>query len=101
MQMPKCNPDFLDCSTLDKPERKAWMSITHVLKRCDPTNLNVTYDYGLFADAFTNDVVGSPFMEKYLYCLWWGLRNLRYDHYRVLLFLFYAVSTCHRYDLLI
>ncbi|XXG55349.1 hypothetical protein AAC387_Pa03g3043 [Persea americana] len=76
VQMPKCNPDFLDCSTLDKPERKAWMSITHVLKRCDPTNVNVTYDYGLFADAFTNDVVGSPFMEKYLYCLWWGLKNL-------------------------
>lgn len=83
MHMPKCNPAFLDCNTLDNPERKAWMSVTHVLKGCDPTNVNVTYDYGLFADAFSNDVVGSNFMEKYLYCLWWGLKNLRYNHYNV------------------
>ncbi|KAL6960624.1 Cyclic nucleotide-gated ion channel 18 [Sarracenia purpurea var. burkii] len=30
----------------------------------------------MFADAFTTEVASSAFIEKYLYCLWWGLRNL-------------------------
>lgn len=79
MGMPMCNPIFLDCSTLEKPERMAWMNITHVLKHCDPTNIDITFKYGLFEDALTNDIVRSTFMDKYLYCLWWGLRNLRYE----------------------
>ncbi|RWR83304.1 Cyclic nucleotide-binding domain-containing protein [Cinnamomum micranthum f. kanehirae] len=75
-RMPICNPTFLDCSTLEKPERMAWMNVTHVLKNCDPTNIDITFKYGLFEDALTHDVVRSKFREKYLYCLWWGLRNL-------------------------
>ncbi|KAF6157359.1 hypothetical protein GIB67_004297 [Kingdonia uniflora] len=71
-----CNPLFLDCSTLEQPERKAWMSVTRVLVNCDITSREIRFKYGMFEDAFTNKVVSSKFIEKYLYSLWWGLKNL-------------------------
>ncbi|KAJ6740678.1 CYCLIC NUCLEOTIDE-GATED ION CHANNEL 15-RELATED-RELATED [Salix purpurea] len=30
----------------------------------------------MFAEAFTNHVAEASFVDKYFYCLWWGLRNL-------------------------
>ncbi|XP_057851427.2 putative cyclic nucleotide-gated ion channel 8 isoform X3 [Cryptomeria japonica] len=35
------------------------------------------FDFGIYADALTSRIVTSPkFLQKYFYCLWWGLRNL-------------------------
>uniref|UniRef100_A0A453HI68 Ion transport domain-containing protein n=2 Tax=Triticinae TaxID=1648030 RepID=A0A453HI68_AEGTS len=34
------------------------------------------FEYGLFEDALKLDIVDASFFEKYLYCLWWGFRNL-------------------------
>ncbi|KAJ6329861.1 hypothetical protein OIU76_008646 [Salix suchowensis] len=31
---------------------------------------------GMFANALQQKVLSSDFLEKYLYCLWWGLQNL-------------------------
>ncbi|KAK6153057.1 hypothetical protein DH2020_012696 [Rehmannia glutinosa] len=75
---PPCNLKFLDC---DSPEmggldRQYWLNSTHVLSHCDAGNEDSDFKFGMFADAFTSEVASSRFVEKYLYCLWWGLRNL-------------------------
>ena len=76
--MPICNPSFLDCSSLELPERKAWRNSTLLLSNCDATNDGIKFNFGMFADALTSEIVAATFIEKYLYCLWWGLKNLRW-----------------------
>ncbi|XP_022774416.1 cyclic nucleotide-gated ion channel 18-like [Durio zibethinus] len=71
-----CIPSFLDCNSLTNPERQYWANITHVLANCDARNSDIDFKFGMFADAFTNDVASENFVIKYLYCLWWGIRNL-------------------------
>ncbi|KAK7350606.1 hypothetical protein VNO77_09417 [Canavalia gladiata] len=73
---PSCNPSFLDCATLDNHERQAWFRRTRVLSDCDALNDKNQFQFGLFADAFTDHVSSSRFFNKYFYCLWWGLKNL-------------------------
>ncbi|XP_059294117.1 cyclic nucleotide-gated ion channel 18 isoform X2 [Lycium ferocissimum] len=76
--VPPCVPEFLDCSSFtDSYVRDYWRNSTQVLAKCDAINDEDSgFKFGIFADAFTNEVASSSFMEKYLYCLWWGLRNL-------------------------
>ncbi|CAK7344851.1 unnamed protein product [Dovyalis caffra] len=71
-----CIHSYLDCNSLERVERQYWRNVTHVPVNCDARNSTITFKFGMFADAFTNDVASSRFIEKYLYCLWWGLRNL-------------------------
>lgn len=59
------------------PERQFWLNNTKVLTECDARDSHA-FKFGMFADAFTEDVASSNFIEKYFYCLWWGLKNLRY-----------------------
>ncbi|PQM32917.1 putative cyclic nucleotide-gated ion channel 18 [Prunus yedoensis var. nudiflora] len=75
-----CLTSFLDCNSKELPERKYWLNVTQVVSNCDAENeKNIKFKFGIFGDAFKNDVANSRFFEKYLYCFWWGLRNLRYD----------------------
>ncbi|KAJ9683464.1 hypothetical protein PVL29_019162 [Vitis rotundifolia] len=71
-----CLPSFLDCKSLELEERQFWMNATRVVANCDARGHDTEFKFGMFADAFTNDVASSKFIEKYLYCLWWGLKNL-------------------------
>ncbi|CAI0455370.1 unnamed protein product [Linum tenue] len=71
-----CVNQFLDCKSMVMPERQYWRNVTHVLATCDPLNSNIGFAFGIFAEAFTSEVASSPFVEKYLYCLWWGFKNL-------------------------
>ncbi|KAJ4824370.1 putative cyclic nucleotide-gated ion channel 14 [Turnera subulata] len=71
----QCDFSFLDCGTLDHADRKRWENSTLVFGSCDPDNSTV-FEYGIFANAVTQNVVSSEFLEKYFYCLWWGLQNL-------------------------
>ncbi|CAN6832675.1 unnamed protein product [Brassica oleracea] len=71
----ECVTDFFDCGTLHRPDRNNWQNITVVFSNCDPSN-DIKFTFGIFADALTKNVVSSPFLEKYLYCLWFGLQNL-------------------------
>ncbi|XP_022965027.1 probable cyclic nucleotide-gated ion channel 16 [Cucurbita moschata] len=73
---PSCKPFFLDCDSLNEPERKAWLRITHVLTKCDALNDDKNFQFGMFADAFTAEVASTNFIEKYFYCLWFGLKSL-------------------------
>lgn len=77
---PSCTPLFLDCAYNDIPERQYWLKNTKVLTECDASTSH-DFKFGMFADAFTEDVASSKFIEKYFYCLWWGLKNLTYVSY--------------------
>ncbi|KAK6944271.1 Cyclic nucleotide-binding domain [Dillenia turbinata] len=70
-----CKLNFLDCDSFSHSDRKAWASITKVFTSCDPNN-EIDFNYGIFENAVAKDVVSSSFIEKYFYCLWWGLQNL-------------------------
>ncbi|KAM3735566.1 hypothetical protein ACB098_10G096300 [Castanea mollissima] len=71
----KCVLRYLSCDTLDDDDRIKWENSTAVFNSCNPNN-STSFNYGLFASAMTNNVVSSAFVEKYFYCLWWGLQNL-------------------------
>lgn len=70
-----CDQLFLDCSSQNDPARIAWLNTTMLLTNCDAKN-DGNFQFGMFADAFTNNVAQASFTEKLFYCLWWGLRNL-------------------------
>ena len=47
------------------------------------------FDFGIFLVALQSGVVESTdFPQKFFYCFWWGLQNLRYAHVRSPLFFF-------------
>ncbi|GMP83899.1 hypothetical protein CsSME_00037657 [Camellia sinensis var. sinensis] len=71
----RCSPHFLDCGTLNNMDRVSWANSTAVFSSCNPAN-TISFNYGIFQNAVTNNVVNSKFLEKYFYCLWWGLQNL-------------------------
>ncbi|KAF3496426.1 hypothetical protein DY000_02057079 [Brassica cretica] len=62
-------------ATLNREDRNNWQNVTVVFSNCDPSN-KIRFTFGIFADALTKNVVSSPFLEKYLYCLWFGLQQL-------------------------
>ncbi|KAG2399148.1 Cyclic nucleotide- and calmodulin-regulated ion channel 16 [Vigna angularis] len=78
---PSCTPSFLDCATLDHRERQAWFKRTRVLSNCDALNNKNEFQFGLFADAFTDHVSSSRFVQKYFYCLCSYGQNLQTSTY--------------------
>ncbi|KAK7317196.1 hypothetical protein RJT34_01210 [Clitoria ternatea] len=73
---PSCNLAFLDCANEHHDDRRAWFSRSKVLSDCDALNDKNRFQFGMFAEAFTDHVSSAPFFQKYFYCLWWGLKNL-------------------------
>ncbi|KAL9233956.1 hypothetical protein vseg_008887 [Gypsophila vaccaria] len=71
-----CSLPFLDCTTVKDGPRMSWANSTRVFSSCDPNNPNTTFDYGMFQNAILKDVVSDNIMDKYFYCLWWGLQQL-------------------------
>ncbi|KAA8550379.1 hypothetical protein F0562_002063 [Nyssa sinensis] len=56
------------------PDRVTWFQSSNVTNLCDPNNNS--YPFGIYGDALTSGVTSSLFVNKYFYCLWWGLKNL-------------------------
>ncbi|KAL7597561.1 probable cyclic nucleotide-gated ion channel 14 [Lactuca sativa] len=71
----KCFLPYLDCGSSNDDERIKWANGTNLFSICDPDNPQ-GFNYGIFGDAVSKGVVSSNFVEKYFYCLWWGLQNL-------------------------
>ncbi|KAI3453968.1 hypothetical protein Pfo_010631 [Paulownia fortunei] len=71
----RCSLRFLDCGTLTHSDIEEWANSTLVFTNCNPDDTTY-FNHGIFGDAVANNVVSSPFLEKYFYCLWWGLQNL-------------------------
>ncbi|GER30385.1 cyclic nucleotide-gated channel 16 [Striga asiatica] len=68
-----CRIRYLDCDS-SGPEYERWYNNTEVFNGCDGKGNN--FDFGLFADALNDEVPSANLIEKYFYCLWFGLRSL-------------------------
>lgn len=77
LSLSRCIFDYLDCDSFNSNDRITWANSTKVFESCSPQN-DIQFKYGIFENAVTKSVVSSNFIEKYFYCLWWGLQNLRY-----------------------
>ncbi|KVH92762.1 Cyclic nucleotide-binding domain-containing protein [Cynara cardunculus var. scolymus] len=55
---------FLDCNSVDQPERKKWLQSTSLRTLCDASNETSPFKFGMFADAFTSEVASSKFFEN-------------------------------------
>ncbi|KAL3529562.1 hypothetical protein ACH5RR_008884 [Cinchona calisaya] len=66
-----CDTLFLDCLK-SGDEKEAWSKTTKAFTTCTPKN----FEFGVFADAFDDQVTSVGIFDRYFYCLWWGLRNL-------------------------
>ncbi|KAL8480714.1 hypothetical protein ACS0TY_027307 [Phlomoides rotata] len=65
---------LLHCRTMSDPDRRIWFVMSNITKLCDPTTK--FYNFGIYGDVLTDEVAKSSFVNRYFYCLWWGLRNL-------------------------
>ncbi|XP_074280402.1 putative cyclic nucleotide-gated ion channel 14 [Silene latifolia] len=72
----ECIRRFLDCTELSDAGRISWANSTQVFANCDPNNPDTNFDYGMFQNAILKKVVSDNIIDKYFYCLWWGLQQL-------------------------
>ncbi|KAM7459668.1 hypothetical protein LguiA_036662 [Lonicera macranthoides] len=70
-----CSLHYLDCSSFNDDDRRQWANSTTVFAQCVPGE-TTSFTYGIFGNAVSNNAVSTKFIEKYFYCLWWGLQNL-------------------------
>lgn len=72
-----CHYNYLYCSSETESQqdaRKAWYNVTNVTTQCD--SVNESFNFGIYQAAFDQKIVSEKFMNKYFYCLWWGLQQL-------------------------
>ncbi|CAI8602613.1 unnamed protein product [Vicia faba] len=74
LEFSHCRYHYLDCRSLGDPNRNSWLRSSNVSGLCDDNS--AFFQFGIFADALTLEITSSKFLNKYYYCLWWGLRNL-------------------------
>ncbi|MCO5576389.1 hypothetical protein L7F22_030199 [Adiantum nelumboides] len=66
-----CEVKYLDCKV--RQSEGYQLNTTDLQASCEPSN----FDFGIYNDALKNNIVStSKFVDKYFYCLWFGLRNL-------------------------
>ncbi|XP_010920462.1 protein CNGC15b [Elaeis guineensis] len=73
LESSSCQYQYFDCRSIDNSSNN-WYQSSNITDLCDP-NKNF-YQFGIYADAVTFNVTSSPFLQKYFYCFWWGLKNL-------------------------
>ncbi|KAE9619705.1 hypothetical protein Lal_00038214 [Lupinus albus] len=74
LRYPYCRYHYLDCQSIGDPDRSAWFRSSNLSGLCDQNN--DFFQFGIFADALILEITASKFLNKYYYCLWWGLKNL-------------------------
>ena len=84
--------EYLSCHAHNQNEIVTSL-LTSTCAVIDPsqTTNSTTFNFGIYADALQSGVVSSTmgFPQKFFYCFWWGLRNLRFvNHILVLHFHF-------------
>ncbi|KAI3694843.1 hypothetical protein L1987_77824 [Smallanthus sonchifolius] len=73
------NSDLLYCGNNHMKDYNSWISnSTAILEEaCSSSGDNPPFDFGIFTQALSSGIVFSTkFVQKYCYCLWWGLQNL-------------------------
>ncbi|XP_020249877.1 putative cyclic nucleotide-gated ion channel 15, partial [Asparagus officinalis] len=73
LESPQCKYQFFDCRNTDS-SRNLWFQSSNLTDLCNPSK--GFYKFGMYADAVDEKVTSAPFLQKYFYCLWWGLKNL-------------------------
>ncbi|CAI9094939.1 OLC1v1030776C1 [Oldenlandia corymbosa var. corymbosa] len=74
-QQPECQYRYFDCGRMYDPDRVRWFLSSNISRLCAPENGGF-FNYGIYADALVYKVASSDFVNKFSYCVWWGLRNL-------------------------
>ncbi|XP_076905385.1 putative cyclic nucleotide-gated ion channel 5 [Bidens hawaiensis] len=75
----KYDSDLLYCGNEHLKDYASWISnSTNVLNEaCATSDDKTPFDFGIFTQALSSGIVFSTkFVQKYCYCLWWGLQNL-------------------------
>jgi cyclic nucleotide gated channel, plant len=71
---PSCQTFYLDCKTVSS-NRTIWYEMSNITRLC--TTDNGFYPFGIYTEALHTKLTSSSFTQKYFYCFWWGLKNLR------------------------
>lgn len=73
-----CKPHYLYCGNNNDDGFINWSNKSYntlYVTDC-PINGSV-FDFGIYSSALTSEIIASrKFVQKYFYCLWWGLQNL-------------------------
>ncbi|KAG6556786.1 hypothetical protein Mapa_001732 [Marchantia paleacea] len=79
-----CNKRFFNCRSQNDDELKGpradWLYKTNIPSKCvanssEPTSM--PFNFGLYSLAIENEITsGLNFVDKYFYCLWFGLNSL-------------------------
>lgn len=81
-----CDLKYLNCDYTDSIDYQNWANSTGVFSNCNAGNQNITFNYGIFGPALKDGAVSTNFLEKYFYCLWWGLQQLRCESFYIYAF---------------
>lgn len=81
-----CNRIYMYCGRnleeKEDPGFQEWITITRqvINETCEPQkDGEMPFNYGIYSSAVQSNVIGSlDVTSKILFCLWWGLANLRY-----------------------
>eukprot|EP01018_Ginkgo_biloba_P000760 Gb_31623 [translate_table: standard] len=77
---PQCKFEYLYCGKNNSEGFIKWHKTSKEVlnSRCPVTGEdNVPFNFGIYTPALKTRIVASrKFLQKYVYCLWWGLRNL-------------------------
>ncbi|CAL5072868.1 unnamed protein product [Urochloa decumbens] len=71
-----CDLRFISCENSGSSSYSEWQNKTQIFDNCDATDDSISFSYGMFSSALSKGAVSSPFLEKYFFCLWWGLLQL-------------------------
>jgi cyclic nucleotide gated channel, plant len=74
MDGPPCEYVFFDCKEADT-DHNMWFQSSNLTNLCNPSSSS--YQFGIYAEALDVNLTSSPFIQKYFYSFWWGLKNLR------------------------
>jgi cyclic nucleotide gated channel len=83
-EFPGCNKIYMYCGNDHQKGFLEWRTITrqYINETCEPRDGVMPFNYGIYTPAVRSDVIKSnDFTSKLLYCLWWGLANLRFDNF--------------------
>lgn len=73
-----CDVKYLYCGEKRVGENSwAWLNTSCTISPAGQIKNQTDFDFGIFLDAFESHIVETKqFPQKFLYCFWWGLRNL-------------------------
>lgn len=73
-----CLPENFYCRTGRNNTYDQYLSRTCPFTDPDKIPNSTVFNFGIFTDLLSSEMAESRnFSEKFFYCFWWGLRNLR------------------------